>query len=619
MFYSEQLLSKTGPLARVWMAANVERKLSKSQVLQSDIQKSVDSIENPGQAPLALRLSGQLMLGVVRIYGKKAKYLQDDCHEALLKIRMTFKNIGSHDLPANAHVGLDLNLPEVLTIDDLFPNMDFAYPMTQPAAIEAASQDYDQDWTSTLNPQQSTQSRLSPEDDQAVLNDDDLGLDFGDDLGPNDTTVSVQIGRDAAAERTLEDEVGGGEKVYEDDDLNLDLGEDIGIDAAPGPIQPVNDVDMQVAGDIVEEAPLLGDDETLLLRQQAEAERQREGSALSEPGSDVMRDLDETFHQTAEEEVSEVAVKQRQQRRKFKPIVPDVETVLHNRQIKQQAEDRSKILRAPAFLPRDPFLLTLMEMQKNGDFVTQAMNDGRSKGWAPELQGLLSFDVVHRPNKRKRDSGIGGLSEDEHSEKSPRLDVLEDDIDIDIGAGSQTDGAAAARADDTLPHIHSDRPGLDEEEIGYGGDGEVDTYLFPAGDDDFNETTMPILHPADSGPVSLSTKRAVHLLCETFGGAPPDGTPSSQAKKSVLLQDMIPEQTTSREDATKMFFEVLVLATKDAIKVEQGDKHIGLPLRIRAKRGLWGDWADTTRAEEEGEAQAEGEGQSDRRQVEAMV
>lgn len=88
MFYSEQLLSKTGPLARVWLAANVERKLSKSQVLQSDIQKSIGAIVDQGEAPMALRLSGQLMLGVVRIYGKKAKYLQDDCHETLLKIRM---------------------------------------------------------------------------------------------------------------------------------------------------------------------------------------------------------------------------------------------------------------------------------------------------------------------------------------------------------------------------------------------------------------------------------------------------------------------------------------------------------------------------------------------------
>jgi cohesin complex subunit SCC1 len=42
-----------------------------------------------------------------------------------------------------------------------------------------------------------------------------------------------------------------------------------------------------------------------------------------------------------------------------------------------------------------------------------------------------------------------------------------------------------------------------------------------------------------------------------------------------------------------MFFEVLVLATKDAIKVEQPTNELGGPIRIRAKRGLWGEWAET--------------------------
>ena len=37
---------------------------------------------------MALRLSGQLLLGVVRIYSRKAKYLLDDCNEAILKIKM---------------------------------------------------------------------------------------------------------------------------------------------------------------------------------------------------------------------------------------------------------------------------------------------------------------------------------------------------------------------------------------------------------------------------------------------------------------------------------------------------------------------------------------------------
>lgn len=88
MFYSETLLSKTGPLARVWLSANIERKLSKSHILQTNVPSSVDAITDTSTAPMALRLSGQLLLGVVRIYSRKARYLLDDCNEALLKIKM---------------------------------------------------------------------------------------------------------------------------------------------------------------------------------------------------------------------------------------------------------------------------------------------------------------------------------------------------------------------------------------------------------------------------------------------------------------------------------------------------------------------------------------------------
>lgn len=90
MFYSETLLQKTGPLARVWLSANMERKLSKTHILQSNLQNSVEAIIAPDQAPMALRLSGQLLLGVVRIYSRKARYLLDDCSEALLKIKMVY-------------------------------------------------------------------------------------------------------------------------------------------------------------------------------------------------------------------------------------------------------------------------------------------------------------------------------------------------------------------------------------------------------------------------------------------------------------------------------------------------------------------------------------------------
>jgi len=42
---------------------------------------------NP-QTPMALRMSGHLLLGVVKIYQRKVNYLMNDCSEALVKIKM---------------------------------------------------------------------------------------------------------------------------------------------------------------------------------------------------------------------------------------------------------------------------------------------------------------------------------------------------------------------------------------------------------------------------------------------------------------------------------------------------------------------------------------------------
>jgi hypothetical protein len=52
----------------------------------------LDAIMGQEIEVMALRLSGQLLLGVVRIYGRKAKYLLDDCNEALLKIKMVLSS-----------------------------------------------------------------------------------------------------------------------------------------------------------------------------------------------------------------------------------------------------------------------------------------------------------------------------------------------------------------------------------------------------------------------------------------------------------------------------------------------------------------------------------------------
>jgi len=92
MFYSEIILAKKGPLGKVWLAAHWgDKKLGRGQIFSTDISQSVDNIVNPA-VPLALRVSGHLLLGVVRIYSRKVKYLQKDCEEAMVKIKMAFRD-----------------------------------------------------------------------------------------------------------------------------------------------------------------------------------------------------------------------------------------------------------------------------------------------------------------------------------------------------------------------------------------------------------------------------------------------------------------------------------------------------------------------------------------------
>lgn len=92
MFYSQIILAKKGALSKVWLAAHWgDKKLGRPQIFSTDISQSVESIVNP-TVPLALRMSSHLLLGVVRIYSRKVKYLMHDCTEALVKIKMAFRD-----------------------------------------------------------------------------------------------------------------------------------------------------------------------------------------------------------------------------------------------------------------------------------------------------------------------------------------------------------------------------------------------------------------------------------------------------------------------------------------------------------------------------------------------
>ncbi len=75
------------------------------------------------EAPMALRLSGQLLLGIARIYGRKVEFLFVECNDALAKIKMAFRpNEAPTTVPLHS-----ITIPEVSFEEHELENAVFAH------------------------------------------------------------------------------------------------------------------------------------------------------------------------------------------------------------------------------------------------------------------------------------------------------------------------------------------------------------------------------------------------------------------------------------------------------------------------------------------------------------
>lgn len=90
MFYTNVLLDKHGILAKIWIAAHWHQKLTKSNIFECNLEMAIQSILS-AKTVMPLRISGHLLVGVVRVYNRKTKYLLADCSESLLKMKLSFR------------------------------------------------------------------------------------------------------------------------------------------------------------------------------------------------------------------------------------------------------------------------------------------------------------------------------------------------------------------------------------------------------------------------------------------------------------------------------------------------------------------------------------------------
>lgn len=373
-------------------------------------------------------------------------------------------------------------------------------------------------------------SGLEPQENDE-LEEFDLGLDIGEpeettprparvarrgrSIGPlSDVDISSEIGRDAPMTRDIED------------DLMDSRMEDVFLDASKGPESEAGrlEEDLQLGfGDEDDTGMVFGDmgigaeeeGDLTLLGARTEEERRSvgpvslagvetlrapsigvtrseraESSPLSSVRSSVDRDLegdirthgdllnlpllDDTLRPLSEEvEEEPEKVTHHQRAVRGRRVMIDEVTEIRAKQIKAQQEDRSRILKEPSFLPRDPTLLALLSLQKSRGF---AQNVFYPKNIAPELRSLLSPEFVRRMAELKRKRGAEDeeivAQETRSPSKQPRLlDFDEEDQMLPVEDVAKEDqegsGDEGGAGDDMFMLPDGDEPvriGEEEEE-----------------------------------------------------------------------------------------------------------------------------------------------------------
>ncbi|OJJ43030.1 hypothetical protein ASPZODRAFT_75006 [Penicilliopsis zonata CBS 506.65] len=118
MFYSHEILtSPEHGVATVWLVAtlgskSIARRLNRKKILDVNVPKACNVIMDPA-APMALRLQGNLLYGVSRVYNQQCGYTLTDAQAIHEKMKTLFKTLpnGGLDLTAGKPRPEQLILP----------------------------------------------------------------------------------------------------------------------------------------------------------------------------------------------------------------------------------------------------------------------------------------------------------------------------------------------------------------------------------------------------------------------------------------------------------------------------------------------------------------------------
>ncbi|KAF9529330.1 Rec8 like protein-domain-containing protein [Crepidotus variabilis] len=646
MFYSEAILSRRGALGRVWLAAHMERKLSKSQTLQTDIEKSVDAIMGQEIELMALRLSGQLLLGVVRIYSRKAKYLLDDCNEALLKIKMAFRP-GVVDL----------------TEEQLTVNKTTITLQTNGVVLDLLMPDIDWDMDFEDRPIQRQGHHQAHVDDITLRIADDFQLGARDafEIGPSDGIESndfngIDIDFDWGGEaigQSGQGSVDGSVGVGRDAPIGLDsMGPDIAFsehgfgpefdalsyrsksrEASAPPFDLPMDIDLPEAGDFNLEDIGIGFDDIPPLDEREKTPGQtrsssRASSPLTElpatpPPLDLVDPIVNLEPGTAEK--PEKAKRKPKDKKQIIDSVTELQTEAANNRGRAANlanplnTDTTIITTKQQFLPRSSVVIRLLEIREDpvGYFLSSKGGSGFSSappGLIPELAELFTRSApVPAPSSKRRAAATEEISSkrsriDEDIEVARRADSMAPSVGMNLDA-NQPPMDVTFEFDDQTGQMDDFELGIPE--INQGVEARAKSVLSdrsrlssvgPGGDfeDRVTDSSCPVA-VFDSQPSQTQSSQAPDReeeidIPENEKGYSKNTlkalnlirrelqpSPENAPAKVLSFQQMTTKA--SRRAASSFFFELLVLGTRDCIHVNQPSSFSDI--NVGAKPRLW--------------------------------
>ncbi|XP_037628033.1 double-strand-break repair protein rad21-like protein 1 [Sebastes umbrosus] len=349
MFYTQLFTSKRGPLAKIWLAAHWERKLTKAHVFECDLETTIRDIISP-QMKLGLRTTSHLLVGVVRIYFRKAKYLLADCNDALVKIKMAFRP-GQTDMPVE---GLEATLKAITLIED-FTAFDAQLQLPRPSNMDVEDH-------FSLNQCRSEEITLKEDFGNGFLN----LIDFGDEC---------QSHHNGLLDMSFHSFTQHGD-AFGDEDRGLDL-----LDFL------TNSSDDVASNDFLLEEPQNENPEIPALNYQQDADR-AEMVTPTQNETTLLANDEEAF---ALEPVTITRNSEKKRGKRKRKLVVDQTKELTNESIRAQLLDCSDLV-----VPLDmaPPTLQLMQWKESGG-ADKLFTQPCSTVAAPQIKELFAKSIFH--------------------------------------------------------------------------------------------------------------------------------------------------------------------------------------------------------------------------------